>query len=61
MIKVIDEVLNDVFEAINFCSGYADDCPVSTRVYNKALDAVWRADVGALLQDVVTESMREQL
>jgi hypothetical protein len=61
MNSVIDEILNDAFEAINFCGGYADDCPVTTRVYNKALDVVWRADVGALLQDVVTESMREQL
>ena len=61
MIKVIDEVLNDVFEAIDFCGGYAYDCPVSLRVYNKALDVVWKSDVGVLLQDVVTESMREQL
>ena len=61
MIKVIDEVLNDVYEAINFCSGYADDCPVSLRVYNKALDVVWKSDVGVLFQDVVTESMWEQL
>ena len=61
MIKVIDEVLNDVFKAIDFCSGYAYDCPVSIRVYNKTLDVVWHTDVGVLLQDVVTESMREQL
>ena len=61
MIKVIDEVINDVFEVINFCSGYADDCPISTRVGDKALDVVWKSDPGALLQDVVTESMREQL
>jgi hypothetical protein len=61
MIKVIDEVLNDVFEAIDFCSGYAVDSPISTRVYNKALDVVWKSDVGVLLQDVVTENMWEQL
>jgi hypothetical protein len=61
MIKVIDEVLNDVFEAIDFCGGYTVDSPMSIRAYNKALDVVWKSDVGVLLQDVVTENMMEQL
>jgi hypothetical protein len=61
MIKVIDEVINNIFEVIDFCSGYADDCPISTRVGDKALDVVWKSDPGALLQDAISDSMREQL